>query len=144
MRLINDHFLLSDVLFKESVDSVSAVHNIDNISDHEPVFLQLCLNVHCIGFMERIYTPRVSWVKATETDLTEYKGRLSTMLTNINLPIDALTCNDIACVNRSHFHEINKYVSDITDACILAAETVIPHTINEAKKLAALLVGLSM
>ena len=41
-----DHFLLSDILFKESVDSVSTVHNIDNISDHEQVILQLCLNVH--------------------------------------------------------------------------------------------------
>jgi len=43
-----DHFLLSETLFNTSVSSVHVVHDIDNTSDHEPIVLQLCLQIKFI------------------------------------------------------------------------------------------------
>jgi hypothetical protein len=34
-----DPFLLPETLFNESVDSFSVLHDIDNLSDHEPISL---------------------------------------------------------------------------------------------------------
>jgi hypothetical protein len=72
-----DHFLLSGTLYSKSVDRVTALHDIENMSDHEPIVLDLNMNIHCVGFQDRIYTPRASWVKATDNNLCDYKATLS-------------------------------------------------------------------
>ena len=45
-----DHFLLSGTLFDESIDNVYVEHSIDNLSDPEPIILQLSLNIRCVEF----------------------------------------------------------------------------------------------
>jgi exonuclease III len=75
-----DHFLLSETLFNESVDSFSVLHDIDNLSDHEPINLRLSLNIHCLRFQERIHIPHVSLVRASEANLHDYSGVLSRYL----------------------------------------------------------------
>ena len=42
---ILDHFILSQGLFDNSVESVSSVHDVDNLSDHETICLVLRLDV---------------------------------------------------------------------------------------------------
>jgi exonuclease III len=39
---ILDHFILSGTLFEECFSNASALHDVDNLSDHDPIFL--CLN----------------------------------------------------------------------------------------------------
>ena len=95
-----NRFLLSGTLFNESVDSVSVLYDIDNSSDHEPISIQLKLNIHhCVGFQVQIYSPHVSWVKATDANLQDYQEVLSKPLKSIDIPIDALSCSDISCTN---------------------------------------------
>jgi endonuclease/exonuclease/phosphatase family metal-dependent hydrolase len=38
---ILDHFLLSDIIFNTSVVSIHVLHDVHNISDHEPIVLHL-------------------------------------------------------------------------------------------------------
>jgi hypothetical protein len=123
-----DHFLLSETLFNESVDSFSVLHDIDNLSDHEPISLRLSLNIHCLGFQERIYTPHISWVKATEANLQDYSDVLSRLLKNIFIPVDALSCKDSSCKNLVHVQHLNEYAANITDSCLRAAEAAIPRS----------------
>jgi len=47
---VPDYFLLSYIIFKESLSSVSALDDIDNLLYHEPIVLHLRLNIQCIGF----------------------------------------------------------------------------------------------
>jgi exonuclease III len=82
-----DHFLLSGRLYNKSVECVSVLHDIDNMSDHEPIVLQLSLNIRLVGYQERIYTPRVSWAKATDKNVLDYQDILSQKLRNIAVPI---------------------------------------------------------
>ena len=125
---ILDHFLLSGSLYENSVSNVSVLHEIDNSSDHEPIVLQLSLEVKCIGFCQRIHTPHVSWVKATDSDCSNYRSTLSHLLNCIALPVDTLLCTDLMCRDVSHFNAMNAYAKNITAACLNAAESCIPHT----------------
>jgi len=105
-----DHFLISDTLYNNSIDSVLSLHDIDNLSDHEPLVLQLSLGVNCVGFRDRIYSPRVSWAKATDDNMRDYKAILSQKLQSINLPTGVLSCNEINCSNEVHFQQLNNYL----------------------------------
>ena len=78
-----DHFLLSGAIFENSVSGVSVLHNIDNLSDHEPIVLKLSLDVKLIGYCHRVHAPRALWVKATETDCLNYRSALSQLLNSI-------------------------------------------------------------
>ena len=40
---ILDHFILSGTLFDECVSSASVLHDVDNLSDHDPIFYVLIL-----------------------------------------------------------------------------------------------------
>jgi exonuclease III len=39
-----DHFILSGLLFENSIMSVDVFHHGDNLSDHEPIIMKLCLD----------------------------------------------------------------------------------------------------
>ena len=60
-----DHFLLSGTLYSNAVDSCFALHDVDNLSDHDPVVLRLALVMKLISFTNRVYSPRISWIKPT-------------------------------------------------------------------------------
>lgn len=123
-----DHFLLSDVVFCSSVVSAHVLHHVDNLSDHEPIVLELSFDVERVGYLDRSFTPRVSWVKATADDLRTYQEAVTSRLHNISLPIDTLLCNDIHCVNTLHVNSLSQYADDITDACLSAADIALPRT----------------
>jgi len=42
---ISDHFVLSGIIFDKSVISQHVIHDVDNFSDHEPIVLQLGLDI---------------------------------------------------------------------------------------------------
>ena len=127
---ILDHFLLSGSIYDNSVISISVMHDADNASDHDPIVLHLSLELKYIGFSARAHVQRVSWVKATDSDLYNYRCALSNLLSCLKLPVDALLCSDLDCRDVSHFQALDVYAKDITEACLIAAENSIPHTCN--------------
>ena len=102
-----DHFLLSGTIFEEFVLSVSVSHDIDNLSDHEVVTLQLRIEFVSFGAAERTFSSRVSCVKATNNDLCNYQYALSEYLKSIRLPVETLLCADTHCCDASHSQAIN-------------------------------------
>jgi hypothetical protein len=70
----------------------------------------------------------VSWVKATDEQLRGYRDILSLKVSDIDVPTEVLLCRDIHCSNLTHLHYVNKYATDITEACLSAAESIIPRT----------------
>jgi endonuclease/exonuclease/phosphatase family metal-dependent hydrolase len=59
-----DHFILSGTMFDEAVTSASVIHDVDNLSDHEPVMLKLNVHLSYLRHANRVFTPRVSWAIA--------------------------------------------------------------------------------
>jgi len=99
---ILDHFLLSGSLYENSINNVFALHSTDNTSDHEPLILQLALEVNSVGFHQRIYAPRACWAKATDSDRYNYRCTLSSMPGIIAIPVEAMLCADLTCHDVAH------------------------------------------
>jgi len=104
------------------------VHEIDNFSDHDPILLELSLDVQYFGSVANVCTPRASWKKASNLDLFNYRSVLSRNLANLDLDIEVLTCHNVNCNISEHFHVLAEYARGITDACLDACKNAIPCT----------------
>ena len=98
---ILDYFLSGSV-YAEAVDSVTVLHHIDNLSDHDAIVLQLCIDVKRIGVSARKYTSHLSWAKASDAELSYYRSLLSEHLHRFELPVEALICCDCSCYKEDH------------------------------------------
>jgi hypothetical protein len=123
-----DHFLLSETIFDTSLDYVRVLHDIDNLSDHDPIAAQVRLQTQFLGSSDRIYKPRSSWVKASEVDLHNYRRELSCRLRDIVMPVDAALCRDLRCTDLAHIQAIDNFAKDLTNACLEVAGRTIPRT----------------
>jgi hypothetical protein len=89
--------------------------------------MELKIYAKFITLSSRIFTPRVSWVKASDEDVNNYCSALSQSLTSIKLPAAAMLCTDMCCKDVSHYGAIGQYSQAITKACLSAAESNISH-----------------
>jgi len=64
-------------LYDDCISSASVKHDVDNLSDRDPIFLYLNIDIRLIAFRDRVFIPRVSWVKASDSDLDRYRSALS-------------------------------------------------------------------
>ena len=122
-----DHFILPHMLHS-TVDSLSVLHEVDNRSDHDPLFITLNIPVCYLTSSQRVFTSKTAWHKASDAQLTDYRSSLSSCLHSISVPADALTCQNVSCCDVMHRVALNKFASDITSACLRAADMCIPKT----------------
>jgi len=101
---ILDNVLLSYIIFNASVVSAQVLHDIDNISNREPVILQLCLQLRYLGYNDKIHTPRVSWAKAIAIPTCIIITVHCVM--NFVLSFEALLYSDLQCNSPNHFKTI--------------------------------------
>ena len=123
-----DHFILSDHLFNSSVKSISVEHDVDNTSDHDPLFLELELTVARCKFYSPMYESKPSWNKATSAHIDEYKRLLCHNLHEIILTTEALLCRNLSCHDQSHINHLDAFVTDISHACLSAGAASLPRT----------------
>jgi len=126
---IIDHFILPKCVFDASVEVVSAVHEVDNLSDHDPLILQIgvCHSV-CHPFVTRTASSRLAWYKASRDDIVKYTQCLQSNLDSIVVPKDALVCHNVHCCNTMHGLPVKSYSRDIMAAYMNAAQGSIPQT----------------
>ena len=84
---ILDHFMLSQGLFDKSVESANTVHDDDNLSDHEPLFLVIQLVTDLITATKRVPNDKVAWHKANEDRLSAYQVALANNLAALSVPM---------------------------------------------------------
>ena len=123
-----DHFIMSSALFDSAVDDICVQHDIENLSDHDPIFIRLSLSSNVFSTSSKMYHEKVAWHKCTDADFIAYRNSLSALLKDVYLPVDALQCRDPFCVNNEHVTCIHKYANDLTEACLMAAESTLPKT----------------
>ena len=127
-----DHFIVSPELFHKSLLSMSVMHDVSNLSDHDPIILTVkCTidNVHhsSPGITNPVNSPHISWVKANDCHIMHYRVSLTRKLASLPTPHEALLCHDINCRNVEHKRMLVNYAADITDACIGAGVESIPR-----------------
>ena len=76
--------------------------------------------------------PRLSWARAGEFDLSNYRTELAENLKNVTVPFSALLCPDPECKDTQHHTQLGSYYADICNACVIASWSTIPHT-NDRK-----------
>ncbi|ELU09859.1 hypothetical protein CAPTEDRAFT_205644 [Capitella teleta] len=124
-----DHFAVDEVLF-EKVLEYYCLHRGDNLSDHSPLFLVLQLDsaADCVPpSSASTGSSRVSWSKASEEDIADYKHVLSYLLEQV-IPPSLRGCIDsgFSCDSENHRGLIEHYFETIPSACLAAAEVCIP------------------
>ena len=95
------------------MDSYSALHDVDNFSDYDPIIFQLSLAMNLVCLASRVYTRRISWAKATAQDCCKYKCLLSEKLREIDFPVDAISCKNMNCSCVEHKRSINGYAGSM-------------------------------
>jgi len=100
-------------MYDDCISSASVKHDVDNLSDHDPIFLHLNIDIRLKAFRDR-----VSWVKASDSDLDRYRSALSQNLRAIQLPTASLLCTDMCCKNASHHCAVGLFAEAITCACL--------------------------
>jgi len=68
---------VSEQLFQESIDRLCVIHEVDNTSDHNPVFMQMSVDVQRFNTLGRSFAPRVAWHKAKSNELSAYAACLN-------------------------------------------------------------------
>ena len=123
-----DHFILSGMLYENCIRAVTVLHDVDNLSDHDPILLHLSLETEYISLSCEARTPRASWQKANDMQMSNYCSVLRENLASVNLPTDVLMCHDVNCCDGSHYATLGHYIADITCACSDACKKTIPTT----------------
>jgi hypothetical protein len=123
-----DHFLLSGSLFDNAVDRVFVDHGADNLSDHDPIFLELRMSSPVVSHSEQVYSARPAWRKASPRELERCRTIMTANLAEVLAPAEALSCQDVLCKNALHVRDINAYDNQIIEACAAATAAAIPMT----------------
>jgi hypothetical protein len=89
-------------VFDRAVNFVGVLHDIDNLSDHEPIIMQLQLEVEYFNITAVNRAPRASWEKADESDVGNYRFVLSNLLKIISPPVGVLLCHNMNRRDKSH------------------------------------------
>ena len=131
-KSVLDHFIVSDNLFV-NVRRYYSIKDGDNVSDHFPVILESCLQLLQNNHVDAHLTEKLNWKSASFDDLNRYKIRLKSELANISMPIEAILCGDVGCLE--HIRVIDQYHDDIVNACVKASVNTIPKK-RKRKRLA--------
>jgi hypothetical protein len=65
------------------------MHDVDYSSNHDHIFIEVRLDVKYIGFSSIVFTPHLSWVKANDNDLNNFRSALSDKLKSISISASA-------------------------------------------------------
>jgi hypothetical protein len=125
---IIDHFLVSESLHEEAVNAVYVKHDVDNRSDHDPIFLSLLMNLTLSTTTARTFISKCSWHRASEDNISAYRDSVHTLLSEIPIPVDAILCRNLSCFDVEHKAALTRYARFLSEACLIAADAHIPTT----------------
>ena len=119
---------MSAQLFTDSIRWGCVLHEVNNLSDHDPVCLCLDLSIARLSYDKRKFTARPSWFRAKSVHIDHYKSVLQSVLNKIVIPHDLCLCHDVHCCKADHVASLDEYVAQLTDACLKSAEVAIHFT----------------
>ena len=109
-----DHFIVSEQIFQESINTLFVIHDVDNLSDHEPLCLHLNVDVSRFNVQNRRFVPSIAWCKAKQDDLLAFSACLRETLNGIKPPDVDLSCKNVHFKDKSHLSALKDYVDAIS------------------------------
>ena len=131
-----DHFCVNSDLLLECSD-VMPLHLIDNISNHEPIFMKFKCTTPPVknASGETSAKPQHPlWGRASSDNLECFKYDLGMQLSSVVLPDECLQCNNNKCVDQCHRDQIDLYAYSIMEIISNAVNNNIPLSKVEGDK----------
>ena len=125
VRSVIDHLCFSDNIF-HSLTEYTTLKSVENTSDHDVLVCCVDIEVSDMIKVQRKFSPRSAWYKATAADIELYKYELDCLLSNVSIPLNAIYCQNMQC--DDHESDIDTFYNDIINACLVAERDCIPQT----------------
>ena len=75
-------------------------------------------------------SPKVNWINIKDSEIQRYHNNTDELLSNIELPIEALSCKNLNCKNQEHRHHLFKFYNDIINFLMKSSK----HLYNNKSK----------
>ena len=129
-----DHFCLSSNILSDCIEA-APIDSVDNTSGHRPIFMKLKCPVDSLTSPQNVDSNNFShgrpmWNKATDYNINSYVGNLHNMLSDIDIPVDAINCNNVHCSCVGHIMDMDSYAACVMDSISSAVEQNIPYYTN--------------
>ncbi|ELU01526.1 hypothetical protein CAPTEDRAFT_197946 [Capitella teleta] len=123
-KFVLDHFIVSHNVFN-GVSRYVVLHDGDNLSDHHPVQLELCIDVEYSTCCKAQPSPRPAWHRAGELHLQRYREHLQNeLLMRVEILTEALACRTFNC--SDHLDDLKVYYAAFMKALASSANACIP------------------
>ena len=127
---ILDHFIVSPDILELCVEA-TALHLVDNISNHEPIYLKFkCLpnKIPDVSCKKVDPSPLPQWNRASDDNIECFKRDLERNLSGIDIPSECLHCIDVHCTDVNHRLQIDMYAHDVMQAISDSVDNNIPFS----------------
>ena len=136
---IIDHFYVTENI-SDCINSFKVIHRGDNLSDHEPVMVELAIPLNRIeNKLRRQKNKTIDWNHISESEKQEYSSLLDSKLNMLDTSAVIRNCSDVQCTNSDHVEDIFSYCDSIVKACVETGDSVFVqksmHTDNKFKPL---------
>lgn len=119
-----DHFCSSADLV-DSINAVRVLNDGDNVSDHFAITCQFAIPVRENNCDNTDRNVKLVWDQA---DIPYYQSVLQDLLSHINIPKDALICNNQNCTDQRHKDDLETYYREIVNCLGTAGHLCVPQT----------------
>ena len=110
-----DH-VVSSQDFHNCIESISIAYDMSD-EDHIPVIVKLKVeSLPEFTHATNVVSEKITWDSEDERSLKKYLNNTDKLLSNINIPVDAMCCSNLRCQNSDHQERVKQFYVDITNS----------------------------
>ncbi len=122
-----DHYIVPKVIY-DGIIEIKCLDNSLNVSKHMALMMKLNIKITKLATKEMDNVKRsIAWKRVNDEQICKYKTCVKNGLRDIQIPEDAVLCNDVNCQNEEHRNDISIYCKGIIDVCIKSGDRCFPR-----------------
>ena len=128
-----DHFIVSNTIV-HSITDCTVFECATNGSNHMPVTVNVdirCCRIASPSAPRKPSQASVAWQRVDQKHVDRYKTKLINAIQTIDIPMQAITCQDTCCNNTEHNEALDTYCANIANACVKVSEDCLPKVSNK-------------
>ena len=99
-----------------AIEKISMLYNITD-EDHIPLLVHIKVdNIPKVSNETNDVIPKVNWDNVKDPEIQKYYDNTEELLRNIELPLNAIRCNDLNCKNNEHKKHLAKFQNNINSS----------------------------
>ena len=120
--------------FHKCIEKVNILTDMSD-EDHIPITIDLnIISLPNVTSESNDYTAKISWDNIKECDISKYLNLTDKNLSNINIPVEALICEDLHCSDNSHKVMLDNFFCNITNCLNVSSKHLCKNNKNFVNK----------